>query len=370
MTQSDQIKILNDKIKANNARYDVNRLNAEISAYSSGDLDKYEFLAKQDLKYKPDALEQVKFAYSPLGKVFNDGLNKKDNTKKVGILQRLKNIEDNLNSNDDNNDNSNGKVGIFQIIKDIKDKGIKISNDDETIREIREHIQNLRNEGVIVNNFDEISKEIRYHIQNLKDKGIDVNIKNDQVNDLVYKILKGIGKIDSTSKDSISEDSTPQDLALKSFLSKYEEPIETFYSSDIFGKRKIDTKEINNALANKKITGNEFLQIYIFFINKFDEFNEVMNKKAPGARSSNQKKLLDYGNELKKIIGKSFNPSGSGLKILTPQQMFTRLPIILAQIKAGDNSRELKNEIRQLLYSLYRSKQISKTVYKNLIATI
>ena len=64
------------------------------------------------------------------------------------------------------------------------------------------------------------------------------------------------------------------------------------------------------------------------------------------------------------------NIPGSGLKILTPQQMLARLPILLAQIKAGNSSRELKNEIRQLLYSLYRSKQISKTVYKNLIATI
>ena len=134
MTKSDQIKILNNKIKANNAQYDINRLNAEISAYSSGDLDNYEFLTKQDIKYKPDALEQAKFAYSPLGKVFNDGLNKKDKTKKVGLLQRLKNIKDNLNSNDDNDNNGNRKVGTFQIIKDIKDKGIKISNDYEAIR--------------------------------------------------------------------------------------------------------------------------------------------------------------------------------------------------------------------------------------------
>ena len=64
------------------------------------------------------------------------------------------------------------------------------------------------------------------------------------------------------------------------------------------------------------------------------------------------------------------NIPGSGLKILTPQQMLARLPILLAQIKAGNNSQELKNEIRQLLYSLYRSEQISKTVYKNLIPTI
>ena len=204
MTKSGQVKILNNKIKANNVQYDINRLNAEISAYSSGDLDKYEFLTKQDLKYKPDALEQAKFAYSPLGKVFNNGLNKKDKTKKVGILQKLKNIEDNLNSNDDD-DNGNGKVGIFQIIKDIKDKGIKISNNDEAIREIRKHIQNLRNESVRVNNFDEICREIRDHMQNLKDEGIDVNINNDQVNYLVDKIFKGIGKRDSTSEDSTSE---------------------------------------------------------------------------------------------------------------------------------------------------------------------
>ena len=50
MTKSDQIKIFNDKIKVNNAQYNINRLNAELSAYSSGDLDKYEFLNKQDLK--------------------------------------------------------------------------------------------------------------------------------------------------------------------------------------------------------------------------------------------------------------------------------------------------------------------------------
>ena len=127
-------------------------------------------------------------------------------------MQRLKNIEDNLNSNDDNNDNGNGKVRIFQIKKDIKDKDIKISNDDEAIREFREHIQNLKNEGVRVINFDEISREIRDHIQNLKDEGIDVNINNDQVNDLVNKILKGTGKRDSASEDSASEDLPPPNL--------------------------------------------------------------------------------------------------------------------------------------------------------------
>ena len=62
--------------------------------------------------------------------------------------------------------------------------------------------------------------------------------------------------------------------------------------------------------------------------------------------------------------------SGSGLKILTKKQMLNRLPILLAQIQAGNNSIKLKNEIRQILNSLYRSKVLTKTVYNNLIKVI
>ena len=61
---------------------------------------------------------------------------------------------------------------------------------------------------------------------------------------------------------------------------------------------------------------------------------------------------------------------GLGLKILTPNQMLSRLPITLAQLKAGNNSEKLKNEIRQLLHSLYRSKKLTKQLYKSLIDII
>ena len=61
---------------------------------------------------------------------------------------------------------------------------------------------------------------------------------------------------------------------------------------------------------------------------------------------------------------------GQGLKILTPTQMLSRLPITLAQLKAGNNSEKLKNEIRQLLYSLYRSKKLTNQLYKSLIDII
>ena len=64
------------------------------------------------------------------------------------------------------------------------------------------------------------------------------------------------------------------------------------------------------------------------------------------------------------------NRQGNGLKLLTPNQMLSRLPISLGQLNPGNNSKKLKNEIRQLLYSLYRSKTLTKHIYKSLIDII
>ena len=83
MTRKEQNKILDDKIEANNAQYNLDRMNAEISAYSRGYLPNYEYLTKKDLGYKPDAFEQAKFEYSSLGKVFTDGLDKSDRKERL-----------------------------------------------------------------------------------------------------------------------------------------------------------------------------------------------------------------------------------------------------------------------------------------------
>ena len=64
------------------------------------------------------------------------------------------------------------------------------------------------------------------------------------------------------------------------------------------------------------------------------------------------------------------NQEGAGLKILTPKQMLQRLPIALAQVKTGNNSESLLNEIRQIVYSLYQSKQITKKVYNHIIESV
>ena len=86
---------------------------------------------------------------------------------------------------------------------------------------------------------------------------------------------------------------------------------------------------------------------------------------------SEQGKETENPNETVDIVGSilEFNrqEQGQGLKILTPNQTLSRLPISLAQLKAGNNSEKLKNEIRQLLHSLYRSKQLTKNIYKSLI---
>ena len=99
MTLTDELKILDDKIKANQAHYDLSREAAKTSALSSKDLlEKYEYLTGEDLGRRPSALEKTKFEYSPLSKVFTNGLDKDD--QKEGLFKRLKNIESEIKSED------------------------------------------------------------------------------------------------------------------------------------------------------------------------------------------------------------------------------------------------------------------------------
>ena len=91
ITVTDQLEIIDKKIKANQAQYDLDRLATKISAYSSGDLRKYEYLNGEDLGYKPSVVEQVKFDYSPLASIFTKGLDKDD--KKKGLFKTLENIK-------------------------------------------------------------------------------------------------------------------------------------------------------------------------------------------------------------------------------------------------------------------------------------
>ena len=78
MIVTDQIKISDRKIKQNESQYDLDKKAAKISALSSNNLDKYELLTGEDLGLKPSTIEQAKFEYSSLGRVFNKGLSEED----------------------------------------------------------------------------------------------------------------------------------------------------------------------------------------------------------------------------------------------------------------------------------------------------
>ena len=93
MTLTDEVKILDDQIKANQAQYDLGREAAKISALSSKDLlEKYEYLTGEDLGHRPSVLEKSKFEYSPLGAVLSNNVKKKTNTNKVNIKKKGKNL--------------------------------------------------------------------------------------------------------------------------------------------------------------------------------------------------------------------------------------------------------------------------------------
>ena len=104
MTVTDQIKTFNRKILQNEAQYDLDRKTAKISAFSSNSLGKCKYLSGEDLGLKPSTVEQAKFEYSPLSKIFDKDLSEDD--KKEGLFKWQKNIE-NAQKNlitDDNNE--------------------------------------------------------------------------------------------------------------------------------------------------------------------------------------------------------------------------------------------------------------------------
>ena len=174
MNRKEQVKILDDKIEANNVQYNLDRMNAEISVYSSGDLPKYEYLTKKDLGYKPDAFEQAKFEYSTLGKVFSDGLDKSDRNE--GLLKKLKNIENKSNNQ-------------LLTIKNISKPAIKgnVSYEYKSIQNYKQELiekNRLHLDGV--KKFDNIVNKWKQ----TKDKDIVFKNVNEKVNTRKFNIYK------------------------------------------------------------------------------------------------------------------------------------------------------------------------------------
>ena len=128
-------------------------MTAEILAYSIGDLSKYEYLTKKDLNYKPNKFEQAKFEYSPLGKVFTDGLNKSD--KKEDLLKRLKNIES----------KNNNQLLAFRDINRPAIRGRDDDDDDDDDNEYKKISEDYENDKI---GYKEIKEKLDKTIDAIK----------------------------------------------------------------------------------------------------------------------------------------------------------------------------------------------------------
>ena len=158
MTHKEQNKILDAKIESNVNQYKVDRLNAEISAFSSDDLNKYEFLKRIDLNYKPNALNKARFEFYPLGKTFSMGLDKTaQGYQEEGIIKLLKDIRDGLRGNinrlDDNrpdgpDDRPDGPDGPNDRPDGPDDNDDNNDNDDSMfLNNLNTNVNNIQNNG-------------------------------------------------------------------------------------------------------------------------------------------------------------------------------------------------------------------------------
>ena len=154
-------------------------------------------------------------------------------------------------------------------------------------------------------------------------------------------------------KQKVTNDILRQDLII--YLEKY-----------LFGED-IESKEIyEESIAERVKTRRDTQRTFAPSIPPKEDYSAETDEylKYMEELEKDRKKFSD------EYDSNGWLSSGSGLKILTNKQMLNRLPILLAQIQTGNNSKKLKNEIRQILYSLYRSKVLTKTVYNNLIKSI
>ena len=316
MTRKEQNKILDNKIKANNTQYNLDRMNAEISAYSSGDLLKCEYLTKKDLGYKPDAIKKVKFEYSPLGKVFTDGLNKSD--KKEGLLKRLKNIENKNNNQllalrDINRPAIRGRENYDSDDDDDDDDSDDDDYDDDVNNEYKKIIEDYKNNKIKCKEIEKQINKIKYASKIYK--------KN-------QKAFKNIPDI----KNRINKNKKLVKM-LKKFLDKRKIiDITCIDDPELFN-------QINNEVTNryrKDKNSTELLSIQDFLDDINNEYIE--NKDDAHEKFKNLKNNVK-SDELKDVVKELEHAifGNEELKILTNKQMINRLPILLAQIQAGIN---------------------------------
>ena len=297
---------IEDQIKDEKLQYDINREAAKISALSSGKIDKYEYLTGEEIlpSNQQQIIQQAKFNYSPLGKALEKQVKtiKDQGEKQVVALESLKDSDKKLTS-----------------IKDLiptENLNPEIVNEIKRIAEIEKNVDRNKmvykgtNETYDFRNF----KTIRAFGNEIRNNVISLDTANLEQANLLSYINDFIRKTKSRNPE----------------------------------KRKLRSDVLDSATSLVK--GREVV-LKAFQSGIFHKLEE--SQKGEGVNKISRVNASEHSEQ---------SEWNERLKILTPNQMLKRLPIALAQVKAGNNSESLLNEIRQIVYSLYRSKEITKKV--------
>ena len=292
---------INDQIKDEKLQYDINREAAKIPALSSRKLHKYEYLTGEDILPSPQ--QQI----IEQTKFTYSPLGKAFDNQIKTIDDQGKEQVDALNTLEP----SDNKITIEKYTNDSKDTPF-ISRQKEIFNKlVDERLEKISDLDERVNRDNSI---YRY-----KGKLADTKL------DRFYNALDIINKIRDGKKDVAEVKNNQQHFEsylgeIKKCVKKSKEQKITLYNIEMLYKAR-----------------NEAIKFY-------DDYSLMMSEAKSKAKQNETK--------------------GTGIKILTPKQMLQRLPIALAQVKAGNNSQNLLNEIGQIIYSLYHRKKITKQVYQ------
>ena len=384
---------------------------------TSNYLDKYQYLTGGDLSLKPSTVEQAKFEYSPLGKVFTKELEKEED-KKEGLLKRLENTEDKnekqlkaiKNKNSENKKEvtdfvnqslsleAKGLIEEIRVIqKDVDYRKLKIRggnnvdynfSDYETFKEL---FKGLYYRKITIDEAEREQVEFNAIIGVLEN----YTLRNDKYIEAKNKLLNNVKKFTRGEKKILKGLKTeyfrliPMKYRRKKLDTRKKKKIPEMKTVLLITKGLLDwnckIRDINDELVRKHFLVQDLGDLLekLWKSRNSPEKNKIQVNLINGALRdlkgeiedmSEQEKETENPNEIVNLVENilEFNrqQQGQRLKILTSSQMLSRLPISLAQLQAGNNTETLKNEIRQLSYSVYRSKKLTKQLYKSLVDII
>ena len=305
MTRKEQNKILDAKIESNVNQYKVHRMNTEMSAFSSGDLNKYEFLKRTDLNYKPNVLDKARFELSPLGKTFSTGLDKTaQGYQEEGVIKLLKYIRDglvggiaprgpgldDLNNDDSNNDHQNN------VDPNNDDHNNDSPNNDDCDGYMpyddydRPDYNNMRDleteeeasERISTNALDKFKNNVEIEMNNL-DKIF--KIKENEFSTKLNKLNNDVRKIDNYIKEN-NDKIFKKEKEYNEIFSKYNESVKKLEKT----KDELNKEKDNNQL--KKIQ------------KKLNDQNDIVKELESelNDKEENIKTLKDNNKNLENII--------------------------------------------------------------------